>query len=79
MGATYVITVKNGKLTVEVGVDEEPPLVPTYADAFRDGNGTLIHFTRNAEGRVDGADMKDSFGMIGATARVERIHFTRVQ
>jgi hypothetical protein len=52
-------------------------LEPTYVDGFRVGSGTLIRFTRDASGRVNGFDLKNDFGMASGTARVERIHFVR--
>ena len=51
---------------------------PTYADGF-DAGGTLAHFTRDGKGRVDGVDVKADFSPGDGSARVERMHFTRVK
>jgi len=51
---------------------------PTYADGFSAG-GTLAHFTRDKNGRVDGVDIKSDFSPGDGSARVERVHFTRVK
>ena len=46
-------------------------------DGFITQGGDLVHFTRNAKGRVDGMDLKVDFSIGDGTARVERMHFTR--
>ncbi|HVS30242.1 MAG TPA: serine hydrolase domain-containing protein [Thermoanaerobaculia bacterium] len=75
--ATYRVRTDSGRLRVELPQQPERTLEPTYSDAFRLGNSTLIHFTRAGSGRVDGFDLKASFDMTGGVARVERLHFTR--
>ena len=75
--ATYRVTTDSGRLRVALPQQAERTLEPTYADAFRLGNSTLIRFTRDARGRVDGFDLKASFDMGGGVARVERLHFTK--
>jgi hypothetical protein len=52
-------------------------LEPTYTDGFMTDGGDLLHFTRDASGRVDGFDVKADFGVAEGSARVERIHFAR--
>jgi len=77
VGATYVIVVEKGKLVAKIAPGQSFELEPTYADAFSAG-GTLAHFTRGRNGRVDGVDIKSDFGAVEGSARVERMHFTRL-
>jgi CubicO group peptidase (beta-lactamase class C family) len=77
-GATYNIVVDKGKLVAKLPPVESFELDPTYADGFAAG-GTLLHFTRDAKGRIDGVDIKTDFAATEGSARVERIHFTRVK
>ena len=51
IGATYTVTVANGKLTVSPRVGAVDTLTPTYRDAFSAGGGSAW-FTRDAKGRV---------------------------
>jgi len=76
VGARYRVTVDKGKLLVRIQPGQSLTLDPTYADGFAAGN-TLVHFTRDANGHVDGADVKADFSPGDGSARVERIHFTR--
>lgn len=52
-------------------------LIPTYADAFRDDAFDLAHFTRDANGRINGFDIAADFSMGEGTGRVARLHFTK--
>jgi len=78
-GATYNLVVEKAKLVAKLPPVQSFELDPTYADGFAGGGGTLLHFTRDAKGRVDGVDIKTDFGATEGSARVERIHFTRVR
>jgi hypothetical protein len=78
-GATYDVAVDKGKLMVRIQPGQSFAIDPTYADGFSAGGGVLAHFTRDAKGRVDGVDVKADFSMGDGSARVERIHFTRVK
>src|SRR6185503_13809979 len=56
--AAYVVSVDGSKLSVRITPAQITKLEPTYADGFMTDGGTLIRFTRNARGAVDGADVK---------------------
>ena len=75
--ATYVIAVDGNALTARVTPVLTSKLEPTYADGFMTEGGTLIRFTRNRDGVVDGADVKADFAFTEGSARVERLHFTK--
>jgi len=77
VGNTYRLSVVGGKLTVHVQPGMDVPLIPTYADAFRDESSELVHFTRDAQGRVDGFDIAADFSMSEGTGRVARLHVTK--
>jgi CubicO group peptidase (beta-lactamase class C family) len=79
VGATYSMVVEKGKLVAKLPPVQSFELDPTYADGFAGGGGTLLHFTRDAKGRVEGVDVKTDFGATEGSARVERIHFTRLK
>ncbi|HJW94281.1 MAG TPA: serine hydrolase domain-containing protein [Thermoanaerobaculia bacterium] len=71
---TYELRLKDGKLFVHLDPDpNDDELVPTFANAFHIGGGVLV--TMNG----DGFDVKSDFGMASGTARLERLHFKRVQ
>jgi CubicO group peptidase (beta-lactamase class C family) len=74
VGNTYRLFVVAGKLTVHVQPGMDIPLVPTYADAFRDESSDLVHFTRDAQGRIDGFDIAADSSMSEGTGRVARLH-----
>jgi CubicO group peptidase (beta-lactamase class C family) len=76
VGVTYNMVVEKGKLVAKLPPAQSFELEPTYADGFTAG-GTLLHFTRDAKGRVDGVDLKADVSPGDGSARVERIHFTR--
>jgi len=76
VGVTYRMVVENGKLAAKLPPSTTFELDPTYADGFTAG-GTLLHFTRDAKGRVDGVDLKSDVSPGDGSARVERVHFTR--
>jgi len=76
VGVTYRMVVENGKLAAKLLPSTTFELDPTYADGFTAG-GTLLHFTRDAKGRVDGVDLKSDVSPGDGSARVERVHFTR--
>ncbi len=79
VGATYNVVAEKGKLFAKLPPVQSFELEPTYADGFSIGGGTLLHFTRDANGRVDGFDVKADFGAVEGSARVERMHFTRTK
>jgi hypothetical protein len=56
---------------------EDIAMTPTYADAFRDDLLDLEHFTRDANGRINGFDVLSDFSMTEGTGRVARLHFTK--
>jgi CubicO group peptidase (beta-lactamase class C family) len=78
IGVTYNVVIEKGKLAVKLPPATSFELEPTYADGFSAG-GTLAHFTRDANGRVNGVDLKSDFSPGDGSARVERIHCTRVK
>lgn len=75
--ATWLVTVDAGKLNARTSPAESFALEPTYADGFSAGNGTLVHFTRDANGAIDGVDVKTEFSLVDGAARLERMHFVR--
>jgi CubicO group peptidase (beta-lactamase class C family) len=77
-GATYKVSVVDGKLVAKLAPVRTSRLEPTYTDGFMTEGGDLLHFTRDAKGRVDGVDIKADFGAVEGSARVERIHFARL-
>jgi len=78
VGATYRMVIEKGKLTAKLAPADSFTLEPTYPDGFTAG-GPLLHFTRDAKGRVDGVDIKADVSPGDGSARVERVHFTRVK
>ena len=68
LDVTYQLTVKEGKLTVEVG-SQTRPLAPAYRDAFQGPGGGLFEFARDARGRVTGFTVQ--------AGRVRNIRFAR--
>ena len=73
IATTYEVRLKDGALMLHLDpIDDDDKLVPTFANAFRIGNTTLLKFTG------DGVDVKSDFGMGSGTARLERLHFVRV-
>ena len=71
---TYELRVKDGKLYVHLDPDpNDDELTPTFANAFRIGGSYLLTFAG------DGFDVKSDFGMSSGTARLERLHFSRVK
>ena len=77
VGSALRLTVEGGKLTVHILPGQDVPLMPTYADAFRDDAFDLAHFTRDANGKIDGFDIAADFSMSEGTGRVARLHFTK--
>jgi CubicO group peptidase (beta-lactamase class C family) len=73
----YVISERAGRVTLRIPPNEAHALEPTFADAFRLGRSTLIHFTRDATGAIDGFDLKATFDMSSGTARVEKMRFVK--
>ncbi len=71
--ATWVISSEGAKILPARTVKLEP----AYADGFVTSDGDLLHFTRDAQGRIDGFDVKADFSVADGSARVERMHFTR--
>ena len=78
-GATYNMVMEKGKLVAKLPPVQSFELEPTYADGFAAGTGTLLHFTRDAKGHIDGVDIKSDFSPGDGSARVERMHFTRTK
>ena len=78
VGATYRVSVADGKLVAKLAPVRTWKLEPTYADGFMAPGGELLHFTRDANGRVDGVDIKADVSTVEGSARVERIHFARL-
>lgn len=78
VGVTYRLSVVGGKLTAHIGPGQDITLIPTYADAFRDDQPELIHFTRNSVGRVTGFDIAADISLAEGTGRVARLHFTAI-
>ena len=77
VGSGVRFTADDGKLTVHILPGQDIPLMPTYADAFRDDAMDLVHFTRGANGKVNGFDIAADFSMGEGTGRVARLHFTK--
>lgn len=75
-GVSYRAVVENGKLVLKLAPSQSFDLEPVYADGFN-ASGVLLHFTRDAQGRVDGVDVKADVSPGDGSARVERLHFTR--
>ena len=73
IGVTYEVRLKDGALAAHLDPKTDIALEPTFANAFHAGAGTLVTFTG------DGFDVKSDFGMGSGTARLERLHFTRVK
>jgi CubicO group peptidase (beta-lactamase class C family) len=55
LDATHVVTVRDGKLTVDVGDGDPQPIEPTVADVFTGPDGIVLAFTRDGSRRVTGA------------------------
>jgi len=68
IGATYTVAVKDSTLSFRTGINEPWIAQPTYADAF--AGQSVVQFTRNASGRVD--------GLLMSTGRVRRIQFRKL-
>lgn len=77
IGVTYKLSVDGGKLVARLAPVRTVKLEATYTDGFMTEGGDLLHFTRDANGRVDGFDVKADFAAAEGSARVERIHFAR--
>ena len=77
--ATWTISVVDGKLVVTLAPAMPDTLQPTFLDGFVDEDGEPVTFTRDADRRINGFDAKSSFSMLTGSARVERMHFTRVR
>ena len=75
--ATWVVTVDGGKLLVRIPPADSFSVEPTYVDGFSDDGDPLIHFTRDANGAIDGMDVKADFSVVDGSARIERMHFVR--
>jgi CubicO group peptidase (beta-lactamase class C family) len=67
----YTIAVDSGRLEVRLGGVPERPLVPTVADTFRDPDGVVVRFRRDAARRVTGFSVD--------AGRVRGIEFARVE
>ncbi|HVR38477.1 MAG TPA: serine hydrolase domain-containing protein [Thermoanaerobaculia bacterium] len=71
---THELRVKDGKLFLHLDPDDDDEeLTPTFANAFRIGSGYLITM------KGDGFDVKADFNALSGTARLERLHFSRVK
>ncbi|HEY8182599.1 MAG TPA: DUF3471 domain-containing protein, partial [Thermoanaerobaculia bacterium] len=77
VGSSLRLSVVGGKLSVHILPGQDVPLMPTYADAFRDDAFDLAHFTRDANGKINGFDIAADFSMSEGTGRVARLHFTK--
>ena len=77
VGSPLRFTVDGGKLTVHLLPGQDVPMMPTYADAFRDDAFDLVHFTRGPNGKINGFDLAADFSMGEGTGRVARLHFTK--
>lgn len=76
--ATYEVAIEGGKLMAKLAPVRSGALTPTFTDGFVSESGDLVTFTRDAKGRVDGFDAKADFSAIEGSARVERLHFSRL-
>ena len=76
--ATYDVVVEGGQLVAKLAPVRAWKLDPTYPDGFLTPGNDLIHFTRDAAGRVDGFDVKADFSPGEGSARVERLHFAKL-
>jgi CubicO group peptidase (beta-lactamase class C family) len=74
--ATYTIAIDGDHLVAKLPPVRQLKMTPTYADGF-EASGDLIHFTRDAKGRVDGFEVKAAFSPVDGSARVERMRFTK--
>lgn len=68
LDVTYLLAMKEGKLTAEVG-SQTRPLTPAYRDAFQGPGGGLLEFARDTRGRVTGFTIQ--------AGRVRNIRFVR--
>jgi CubicO group peptidase (beta-lactamase class C family) len=75
--ATYTIAVDRDQLVASVRPSRTIKLTPTYEDGFLSARGDLLRFTRDADGKIEGFDVKSDFSMAEGSARVERLHFVR--
>ncbi len=73
--ATWVISSDGGKLTAKILPARILQLEPAYTDGFITSDNDLVHFTRDAEGHVNGFDVKADFSIGDGSGRVERMHF----
>ena len=74
LDVTHTVRANDGKLLLRVRPAPEVQMEPTYADAFRVkastvNSASLIKFTRDAAGKVDGFEV--------STGRVRRLRFVR--
>ena len=69
--ATYTVALEDGKLLLRRRPDVSVLLTPAYADAFTTPHGSLVRFTRDASGRVNGL----SLGL----GRVRDLRFARTR
>ncbi|HWM93897.1 MAG TPA: serine hydrolase [Thermoanaerobaculia bacterium] len=71
LDVTYTLSVEDGRLVSRARRQYEPvPLAPAFQGAFRRPAGTLLHFSRNGDGRITGFS-------IGA-GRARNLGFTKV-
>jgi CubicO group peptidase (beta-lactamase class C family) len=77
VGTTWIVSVDSGKLSVKISPARSYKLDPTYADGFVSDEGDLFRFTRDANGRVNGIDVKADYSPVEGAARVEHMHFVR--
>lgn len=77
--ATWKVAVEGDRLVAHPRAAVSIALDPTYADAFLTDENNLVSFTRDASGRIDGLDVKWEFSMVDGAARLERLHFRRVE
>jgi hypothetical protein len=77
VGTTWVVSTDAGKLSAKISPVRSYKLDPTYADGFVSDEGDLLRFTRDANGHVNGIDVKADYSPIEGSARVERMHFVR--
>jgi CubicO group peptidase (beta-lactamase class C family) len=69
--ATYTVAVVEGRVVLRMRPDTTIPLNPTYADTFGGPGGSVIRFTRGADGRVTAFSI--------GTERVRELRFDRVR
>ncbi|HEV8660802.1 MAG TPA: serine hydrolase domain-containing protein [Thermoanaerobaculia bacterium] len=77
VGTTWAVSVDAGTLSAKISPVRSYKLDPTYADGFVSDEGDLLRFTRDANGHINGLDVKADYSPTEGSARVERMHFVR--